>query len=206
MFMSIPSRYAAHREWKKGLAAAAAQEFDGAAAAFNACLSARPGDADCRAGLAMASHINASWTRFDRIAAPERAVPEPAGPGAAVAAGYLKEAVEHIKRGEQAEALEAFRRCLAIDPTLTACEIGGKVYARGAAPIVPPAGALSGAPPTEDDKRRAVVHWNEGIKAFQKGDATAARDEWLLCSKFDSGNSDCAQGLARLDSAYGGGR
>ncbi|MBI2363112.1 MAG: hypothetical protein HYV15_06990, partial [Elusimicrobia bacterium] len=59
---------------------------------------------------------------------------------------------------------------------------------------------------SDEDKRRAVMHWNEGIKAFQKGDVSSARDEWLLCGKFDAGNSDCTAGLARLDNAYGGGQ
>lgn len=59
--------------------------------------------------------------------------------------------------------------------------------------------------PTEDDKKRAIKHWNEGIKYFQKNDPAKARDEWLLCKKFDPSNTECVEGLRRIDSAYGGG-
>lgn len=58
---------------------------------------------------------------------------------------------------------------------------------------------------SEDDKRQAVKHWNEGIKYFQKNETDKARDEWLLCRQFDKGNPDCATGLKRLDNMYGGG-
>ncbi|OIO11428.1 MAG: hypothetical protein AUJ52_02080 [Elusimicrobia bacterium CG1_02_63_36] len=60
-------------------------------------------------------------------------------------------------------------------------------------------------PSDEENKRRAIKHWNAGIIYFQKGDYAKARDEWLLCKQFDTGNSDCQTGLQRLDSTYGGG-
>ncbi|MBI3298750.1 MAG: hypothetical protein HYZ75_11335 [Elusimicrobia bacterium] len=59
--------------------------------------------------------------------------------------------------------------------------------------------------PTEDDKRRAIKHWNEGIKYFQKNEPAKARDEWLLCKKFDPTNTECVEGLKRLDNSFGGG-
>ncbi len=69
----------------------------------------------------------------------------------------------------------------------------------------PPEAAPQPTGPTEDDKRRAIKHWNEGIKYFQKNEPAKARDEWLLCKKFDPSNSECIEGLKRLDSTYGGG-
>ncbi|MBI5595151.1 MAG: hypothetical protein HY928_03575 [Elusimicrobia bacterium] len=206
MLWSVPARWAARREWKKGVAAAAAEDFGGAEAAFKACLASRPADEACSTGQAMASRINRSWTRFQPADAGRR-------PSAAeLAEKYAKTGLEHAERGETAEALAAFRHCLALDFANPACGPGVKLYAalsdgsRAAAPA--PGGPVAGlpAPPSEEDKRRAVMHWNEGIKAFQKGDISAARDEWLLCKKFDSDNSDCSTGLARVDSSYGGGQ
>ncbi len=60
--------------------------------------------------------------------------------------------------------------------------------------------------PSEEDKRRAIKHWNEGIKRFQAHDYTGARDEWLLCMKFDPACDECSQGLKRIDNTFGGGR
>ncbi|PCI40546.1 MAG: hypothetical protein COB53_00710 [Elusimicrobia bacterium] len=59
-------------------------------------------------------------------------------------------------------------------------------------------------PSNEENKRRAIKHWNSGIIYFQKGDYAKSRDEWLLCKQFDSTNADCQTGLQRLDSTYGG--
>jgi tetratricopeptide (TPR) repeat protein len=61
-------------------------------------------------------------------------------------------------------------------------------------------------PVSEEDKRRAIIHWNEGIKYFQANDYSRARDEWLLCLKFDPACDECMQGLKRLDATFGGGR
>ncbi|MBI5244299.1 MAG: hypothetical protein HY922_11585 [Elusimicrobia bacterium] len=56
------------------------------------------------------------------------------------------------------------------------------------------------------DKKEAGRHWTMGVVAFQKGDYAKARDEWLLCRRYDPANSDCAAGLQRIDNAYGGGK
>jgi tetratricopeptide (TPR) repeat protein len=68
----------------------------------------------------------------------------------------------------------------------------------GAAPIAP-----SG--PSEEDKKRAIKHWNEGIKHFQNNDYAKAKDEWILCKRFDPGFTECIQGLQRLENTFGGG-
>ena len=60
-------------------------------------------------------------------------------------------------------------------------------------------------PTNEENRRRALKHWNNGIQAFQKSDYAKARDEWLLCKQFDATNTDCASGLQRIVSTYGGG-
>ncbi|TPW21530.1 MAG: Tetratricopeptide domain-containing protein [Elusimicrobia bacterium] len=59
--------------------------------------------------------------------------------------------------------------------------------------------------PSEEDKRRAIKHWNEGIKAFQQNNVGEAKDHWTLCKRFDAGNADCGAGLDRLARTYGGG-
>lgn len=64
---------------------------------------------------------------------------------------------------------------------------------------------LVAAAPADENVRRAQQHWNSGIIYFQAGKYDEARDEWLLCKQFDATNADCATGLARLDSTYGGG-
>lgn len=69
----------------------------------------------------------------------------------------------------------------------------------------PPVSQAAPSGPTEDDKRRAIKHWNEGIKYFQKNEPAKARDEWLLCKKFDPSNTECVEGLKRLDNSFGGG-
>ena len=56
----------------------------------------------------------------------------------------------------------------------------------------------------EENRRRALKHWNNGIIYFQKGDYPKARDEWLLCKQFDPKNTDCQAGLQRIDNTYGG--
>lgn len=63
----------------------------------------------------------------------------------------------------------------------------------------------SSAEPSEEDKRQAIKHWNDGIKAFQKNDYTGAKDHWTQCKTFDTGNEDCAVGLQRLARTFGGG-
>ncbi|MFH2204278.1 MAG: tetratricopeptide repeat protein [Elusimicrobiota bacterium] len=60
-------------------------------------------------------------------------------------------------------------------------------------------------PSDEENRRRALKHWNNGIIFFQKGDYPKARDEWLLCKQFDAKNTDCQAGLQRIDNTYGGG-
>lgn len=204
--MSLPSRYAAHREWEKGLAAAAGNDVVAAEAAFKRCMDIRPSDKECAAVhqiAFLASRANSFDLGWRRPASLERSNPEtPGAPASELAARHTSEALGHVERGEYPQALESFRACLAVDPRNTTCYSGVRLYElrAGAAP------AAAQAAPTEEDKRRAILHWNEGIKAFQKGDVSAARDEWLLCSKFDAGNSDCTTGLARVDSAYGGGQ
>jgi len=75
----------------------------------------------------------------------------------------------------------------------------GPVLAAGpAAPVAEPVVAV-----TDEDRRRAVEHWNAGIIYFQKSDLEKARDHWLLCRQLDAGNSDCAVGLERIDKAQG---
>ncbi|MDE2293003.1 MAG: hypothetical protein KGL53_13050 [Elusimicrobia bacterium] len=69
--------------------------------------------------------------------------------------------------------------------------------------IVRTAKAPAAGSPGDDDKKRAVQHWNEGIKDFASSQPAKARAEWLLCRRFDPSNSDCADGLKRLDSMDG---
>jgi len=64
---------------------------------------------------------------------------------------------------------------------------------------------VEAAPSDEENRRRALKHWNNGIIFFQKGDYPKARDEWLLCKQFDAKNTDCQAGLQRIDNTYGGG-
>lgn len=59
-------------------------------------------------------------------------------------------------------------------------------------------------PSSEENKRKAIKHWNAGIIYFQKQDYAKAKDEWLLCKQFDPSNTDCNTGLQRIDSTYGG--
>ncbi|TBR23558.1 hypothetical protein EPO15_05725 [bacterium] len=59
--------------------------------------------------------------------------------------------------------------------------------------------------PSEEDKRRAIKHWNEGIKHFQNNEYAKAKDEWILCKRFDPGFTECVQGLQRLENTFGGG-
>ncbi len=56
---------------------------------------------------------------------------------------------------------------------------------------------------SEDGRRRGQVHWTKGIKYFQKAQYDKARDEWILCKQFDPTNTDCANGLQRIDNTYG---
>ncbi|HVE12187.1 MAG TPA: hypothetical protein VNI01_02225 [Elusimicrobiota bacterium] len=56
---------------------------------------------------------------------------------------------------------------------------------------------------SEDNKRSAVAHYTTGIVAFQKGDYSKARDEWMLCKQLDPTNIDCNEGLKKVDKTYG---
>ncbi len=66
------------------------------------------------------------------------------------------------------------------------------------------AGASLGGTVTEQGKRSAVTHWNNGMIYFSKGDYEKARDEWTLCRQLDPTNVDCDTGLKRIDQQYGG--
>ncbi|HAH06524.1 MAG TPA: hypothetical protein DCM05_08360 [Elusimicrobia bacterium] len=71
----------------------------------------------------------------------------------------------------------------------------------------PPAEQPAGpAPNSEENKRNAIKHWQQGLQAFQRSDYQKARDEWMLCKQFDPANSDCIAGLQRIDNTYGGGQ
>ena len=92
---------------------------------------------------------------------------------------------------------------LAVEKTaLRRAEISAQDMAALGNPVEPEAASVRGQP-SEADQRRAVKHWNEGIKLFQKGEYANAKDEWKLCQDLDPGNSDCGVGLQRLARAYG---
>ncbi|MDE2293004.1 MAG: hypothetical protein KGL53_13055, partial [Elusimicrobia bacterium] len=113
-----------------------------------------------------------------------------------LAAEKKREAEERAKEEAAAAAAAAAAKAKA--------EAEAKAKALDATPPeAPPQAAPAG--PTDDDKKRAIQHWNEGIKAFQRNEPSKARDEWLLCKKFDPTNTDCAEGLKRLENMYGGG-
>lgn len=109
---------------------------------------------------------------------------------------------------------ESARRAAAVSARPTTQDLLAQSLAllERSAPEASPEGAAPGAPTSasdlvdEADKRRAIKHWNEGIKNFQANDYSGARDEWLLCLKFDPTCDECLQGLKRIDSTYGGGR
>jgi len=69
----------------------------------------------------------------------------------------------------------------------------------------PPEEPAESQPTTEESKRLATKHWNSGIIYYQKGDYEKARDEWVLCLKYDPGYTDCKSGLQKLDNTFGGG-
>lgn len=69
----------------------------------------------------------------------------------------------------------------------------------------PEAASAAAAGPSEEDKRRAIKHWNEGIKHFQNNEYGKAKDEWILCKRFDPTFTECVQGLQRLENTFGGG-
>ncbi|MBI3298749.1 MAG: hypothetical protein HYZ75_11330 [Elusimicrobia bacterium] len=80
-----------------------------------------------------------------------------------------------------------------------------RVHAATLATITAPADRSAPGVPLDDDqaKRVAIMHWNKGIIAFQKGDPVKARDEWSLCRVSDPKNEDCLTGLSRIDNSYG---
>ena len=59
---------------------------------------------------------------------------------------------------------------------------------------------------SDEAKKNANKHYDQGIAAFMRGDYQKARDEWLLCKQFDSSNPDCIAGLQRVDQTYGSGQ
>ncbi|TBR23559.1 hypothetical protein EPO15_05730 [bacterium] len=145
------------------------------------------------------------------------------------ASAAFDQGVAAARANDAAGASEAFAACLAVRPGREDCQAGlalakrallAEESARRAAndaqaqtllaslaearAAADPPGAPT-AEPDETDKRRAILHWNEGIKAFQKNDVAKARDEWKLCERFDPGMTECGQGLKRLENTYGGG-
>lgn len=152
-------RRAASKAFDAGVAAVQGSDLGGAVEAFTACLAARPGRADCEAGLALARRTLAAEESSRRAAA---------------------EAQSQALLTRLAESRAA------ADP--------------------PGAPAAASDEASEEDRRRAIKHWNEGIKNFQKGEYAMARDEWLLCSRFDPSSEECAAGIRRIDNTFGGGQ
>ncbi len=68
----------------------------------------------------------------------------------------------------------------------------------------PPPEEKAPAQNTDELRRTAQKHWDQGIVAYSKGDIAKARDEWILCKQFDPSHADCAAGLQRIDQTYGG--
>lgn len=166
-------RRAASKAFGEGVAAVQAGDLGAASEAFTACLAARPGRADCEAGLALAGRTLAAEESARR---------------AAIEAKYAR-------RDETVSEMAA--------------RLGARVNPDGTLNLAfrpPPPRDTSSADPSEEDKLRAIKHWNEGIKAFQKNDYAMAREEWRLCSRFDPASEECAAGLKRIDNTFGGGR
>lgn len=148
------------------------------------------------------------------------------------ASAAFADGVAAARDGDAEAASAAFTACLAARPGRPDCEAGlalarrallAEESARRAAELArlraqtaalaearaaadPPGDPVVAAgDPSEEDKRRAIKHWNEGIKAFQQNNVSEAKDHWTLCKRFDAGNPDCAAGLDRLARTYGGG-
>lgn len=165
-------RRAAAKAFSEGVAAVQASDLGAAVEAFTACLAARPGRADCEAGLSLARRTLAAEESARRAEADAKAA----------------------RTDTEVEALAA--------------RLGGRVNPDGTLDLSfrPPKVPERASEPSEEDQRRAIKHWNEGIKAFQKGDMSAAKDHWTLCGEFDPSNEECVQGLTRLARTYGGGQ
>lgn len=127
----------------------------------------------------------------------------PSPPEESLSSRYAREL---YGRGLYREAFEEAKRVLLVNPSDAGAYAVAKLAGEKLAASSPPAAPMSGSEPGEENKRRAVKHWNAGIIFFQAGKYDKSRDEWLLCRQFDPGNSDCQTGLARLDSSYGGGK
>jgi hypothetical protein len=169
-------RRAAAKAFAEGVAAVQGSDLGAAVEAFTACLAARPGRADCEAGLSLAQRTLAAEDAARRAAADSKVA----------------------RIDSEVEALAA--------------RLGGRVNPDGTLdlsfrpPTVQGRSSEAASEPSEEDRRRAIKHWNEGIKAFQKGDMSAAKDHWTLCGEFDPSNEECVQGLTRLARTYGGGQ
>ncbi len=128
-----------------------------------------------------------------------------AAPAAAPEADDVALAKRLYDEGRYPEAVALARVVLERDPddrvAYAISKLGAARTSRYLAKADPPAAPAAEA--TEDDKRRAIKHWNEGIKYFQKNEPAKARDEWQACRLSDPANEECAQGLARLKNTYG---
>lgn len=169
-------RRAASKAFAEGVAAVNAKDLDASVDRFSACLRARPGREDCAAGLALARRT-------------------------ILAEDSARRAVADAKEARLDTEVEALAASLGarVNPDGT-LDLGFRPPA-----VTGPSSAVA-YDPSEDDKLRAIKHWNEGIKAFQKNDYSAAKDHWTLCKSFDTGNTDCATGLQRLARTFGGGQ
>ncbi|MBI5244300.1 MAG: hypothetical protein HY922_11590 [Elusimicrobia bacterium] len=98
-----------------------------------------------------------------------------------------KEEAERKKVEDEAKAQQAAQARLQATPP-----------AEPEQPQMPSAGS-------EENKKDGLKHWEQGIAAFMRGDYEKAKEEWLLCKKFDPTNSDCIAGLQRVDNTFGGG-
>ncbi len=56
---------------------------------------------------------------------------------------------------------------------------------------------------TEENRRTAMRHYEEGLKYYQNANYEKARDEWTIAKQLDPGNEDVEQGLRRLDQLRG---
>ena len=185
--------------WAQGVAAINAGNDAAAKEAFGKCLALRPGDAQCSAGVLLLA-------RHETVVVRTETVPAAASAGTATDDDDVALAIRLLDQGRYPAAVAVARAVLERDPGDHTAYAIVKMYGDRAAAATYLAKGPVTAQASEDDQRRAIKHWNDGIRYFQKNEPDKAREEWQACKRVDPTNSECVEGLKRLDSTYGDGQ
>jgi len=182
----------ARRLWKSGVSAVVSGNNEMARAAWKRCYEADPRNQDCRAGLILLGHAELMEASDMSGYTPpkEHTISEAAK--AKISGRVDKKSalmnwnlgMKRFQKGNKRGALDAWTRCVELDPGNADCKNGMRRLGGGG-------GRITGG------VKNAAKHYNSGMKYLMSGKKAKARKAFEACLAADSRHRDCAKGLRR---------